>query len=258
MDGWRRGLLGLMWLVGCVTAAPQGDTGGSEGSSEASTTEGGSQCPPPDDCTVPIPEEWCDADPGSPFDENCCKREYCGSHAECDDGLVCAPVVPPVGCTDQVEDGQTVCTCGGPPNGRLASLCVPPSAVEGEWCNTHWTEAECNAAEPIPLGPNDLQFCRWIEVQNMNIHDPIACGIDEPASRCLTIQMGYDPGCAAPQCTSSDGSITLGGPMARAYNGGTDFEVFGVDDLFCGSGIPVGGWIAASDASLGACAFTCE
>jgi len=230
MDGRRWATVGWMWFAG------------------------GFECSVPFDGTG-----WgCSADPRSDFDAGCCFRPTCESHSDCDDGLVCAPIGSRLGCANEIEDGETVCRCGAPPDGRSRPICVPPEAVEGEWCGTHWTQTECNAAASIELGPNDVQVCRWIEVHNVSIYDPAECRVDAPSSRCLTIQEGYDPGCPAQQCTSGDGSITLGGPMAHPLSGGTAFEVFGVDDVLCGSGTPVGNWGPASDASLGACAFTCE
>lgn len=260
------GLSSALVLPACVTpskslgAGETSDTGDDPTLETSDETLGEPACAPNPafTCTVPFepsPGE-CSSDPTSLFDENCCMRLACDSHADCDDGLVCAPATSPFSCSDVVEEGETRCLCGAPPNGAVRSICVPPEAVPQNWCSAHFSEEACNTAEQTEVGGDALQFCRWIETQRLRI-EPITetCELQGPESRCITFDVNPEQGCGPIPCTL--GPLLMSTAIANATSE-SSFEVFGLNDVFCGEGSPVGNWIPADDPLLGPCAMSCS
>lgn len=250
-------------LGACVTPSKSlgaADSTSADGSGDDTTTAGDSECAPHPafDCVTPLDrsEGLCSDDPSSTFDANCCMRPSCESSDECDAGLVCVPTVLPWSCTDMVEDGEMVCRCGTPPNGKLRSTCVPPEDVPEQWCSNYWPEEECNSALPIEAGPVGQQFCRWIEPYIFTVDaEPGECTIAGPAPRCMTFDANPELGCGPLPCTK--GAVSMSTAIAREIGPGA-FEVFGLNDVFCGEASPVGDWIPADDPSLAQCAMTCS
>lgn len=213
------------------------------------TTDPSSCAPNPNfSCTSPYPGSFGECG-GLDFDENCCMRPTCDGAADCAADEVCAAVGSPgLSCIEQ--DGACVCMSDLGPFPR--PVCMPADQVPVDWCGGHADETACNSAAPEEA----LQFCRWIDVHTMSI-DGDSCSISEPEPRCLTIDFNPELGCGPEPCATADHGVLLTTAIARLIDDGTTFEVFGLTDVFCGEGTPVGDWIPATDASLGACALSC-
>jgi hypothetical protein len=253
-------LVGTPWLAACVVGSKslgQGESSSDDGS--GSETHGNVQCPQQGrfNCTVPYDGVELGACGAFALDENCCGRADCTGAADCADNEACVPVGGGFSCADEAVGGQTVCDCTIDNSGSAIPICLPREQVPVDWCAGYTQQAECDGAEPIDRSESDIQFCRWIEVVPLTLDvEQDTCSLTTPEPRCLTIQQGFDPGCAGEPCGIGIEPLSLGNPYAR-FVSETNIEVFGVDDVFCGGGFPVGDWVHADDPSLGQCAFTC-
>lgn len=243
-------ILGAGLAPACTIPASQslGQGESSSSSSDDATTDPSSCAPNPSfQCTSPYPGTFGECG-GFDFDESCCMRPTCGSAADCEGDEVCAAVGSPgLSCSEQ--DGA--CVCGADPGPFPRAVCLPADQVPSDWCGGHVDETACNAAAP----EDAPQFCRWIELYTMTI-DGDSCTVSELEGRCLTIDYNPAQGCGPEPCATANHDVLLTTAIARSIDD-TSFEVFGLTDIFCGEGTPVGDWIPASDASLGACALTC-
>jgi len=243
--------------------ADSGSTTESAESSEgdAPTTGGDGVCEagPAFTCTVPYDGQAFGPCDSNDFDANCCLRPTCHGAEDCADGEACVPAgTSGLSCADEDRDGETFCGCSADASGFQRNVCLPFDRIPLDWCNGYFDEGQCNDAPEVVRAEGDQQFCQWIDVHVLSIDGADSCGMSEPEPRCLTIQRGFDPGCATQQCSIGPAPLVLDTPVARLVDSGTTFEVFGVNDVFCGSGTPVGDWITADDASLGPCAMDCR
>lgn len=261
-------LIAALPLVACVTPSKSlgavDDTGDDTTSTpgDTSDTDGGPVCGPTPSftCTVPYDGMSLGACGGPDFDDDCCMRPTCSGMEDCADGEACvAAGAPGLGCGDVQVDGLTKCECGADAGGPPRQVCLPFDVVPVDWCASLIDEAECNGAATIVRSEEDIQFCQWIDVQVLEIDAPAeSCTLSGPAPRCLTIQQGFDPGCSGTPCAIGPQPLVLSNAMARFVDDGTTIEAFGVDDVFCGGGVPLGGWESAADPSFGVCAFDCS
>lgn len=129
----------------------------------------------------------------------------------------------------------------------------PPTG--DEWCDGFTDEETCNAAPEMEVPGGMPQFCQWIDMQTLTIDAANnSCGTDGPVSRCLTFDFNPNEGCGPIPCTL--GPLLMTTAIARPIDEDT-FEVWGLTDIFCGGGTPVGDWIPADDPSLAQCQMTC-
>jgi hypothetical protein len=125
----------------------------------------------------------------------------------------------------------------------------PP--VGDEWCSVYTDEESCNGAPEM----ENLQFCQWIELETMTVDAANdACTFEGPVSKCLTFDFDPSEGCGPVPC--SLGPLVMHSAIARPVDEDT-YEVWGLHDVFCGGGDPIGEWISADDTSLAQCAMTC-
>jgi len=129
----------------------------------------------------------------------------------------------------------------------------PPTT--DEWCAALLDETSCHEAPEMEVPGVGPQFCRWIELHTLTIDaDADACDIAGPESKCLTFDVNPEEGCGPVPC--SIGQLDMSTAIARAVDDDR-FEVWGLNDVFCGGGSPVGDWISAADPSLAQCQMTC-
>ncbi len=244
--------------------ADSGSTGDGPESSEGDTptTGGDGQCEPSPSftCTVPYDGQAFGPCDSNDFDANCCLRPTCHGAEDCADGEACVPAgTSGLSCADEDRDGEPFCGCSADASGFQRNVCLPLDRIPVDWCNGYFEEEECGSAPEVVRGEGDEQFCQWIDVHLLSIDEGTqSCELSDAEPRCLTIQRGFDPGCASQPCSIGPEPLVLDTPVARLVDGGTTFEVFGINDVFCGSGTPVGDWIPADDASLGPCAMNCS
>lgn len=251
-------ILAALALGACVTSKLSGTgesaTGNDPTRGTGDETTGDPTCPPNPrfNCTAPYNGSFGPCGDG-PLDENCCLPPPCQDDDDCADGEACRPEgLNGFGCADEEVDGELVCQCSANPGGNPEYVCVPDAPPADEWCAAFADETSCNDAPAM-----ESQFCRWIELHTLTIDAANdACKIAGPEAKCLTIDAsgGDEEGCENIACSIAQLDFTT--PVARAV--GTDmFEVWGLNDVFCGGDAPVGDWIAADDPILAQCQMTC-
>ncbi|MBC8071170.1 MAG: hypothetical protein IAG13_22785 [Deltaproteobacteria bacterium] len=261
-------LFGFALVPACVVDSKSlGQGEGDSSSAEEGSSEQGSGTSPDEsceprpgfDCTLPYDGVSFGPCGGLDFDDSCCMRPTCSGNDDCADGEFCVPAGSSgLSCTDEDLGQGPECSCSADASGFLRDVCLPIDLIPADWCAGNYDEASCSAAPQQQRGENDNQFCQWIDVRVLTLDEAAqSCTVGEPEGRCLTIQQGFDPGCAAEPCGIGPEPISMANPYARFVDAGTTIEAFGVDDVFCGSGLPLGAWVRADDQSFSACAFSC-
>lgn len=248
--------LGLLSLATCVASSTQiGVLEQASSSSSSATTGDATQCLP--GCTAPYAGGFaCGDSPKSELDEQCCQRPYCDGDADCPSGTVCNyGGLYGFGCEEIEQDGESVCQCGANPLALGRPMCIPPSAVDPDWCAQLRNQSECEQLRsPIDFGDAHPRICRWVAIEEVR-SDGETCTIVDSLPRCLTLIQPDGNGCSPAQCTLDD--TALNGPLARPLDA-TSYEMIVAGDVLCGVGTPLEDWIPADDPSLGPCAAACE
>jgi hypothetical protein len=259
-------LLGFVLAPACVSKSESLGHGDSSGTDEGSSEQGTETLPdgtceprPGFDCTLPYDGVSFGPCGSVDFDDSCCMRPSCSGNEDCAEGEFCVPAgTSGLSCTDDDFGNGLECGCSADASGFLRDVCLPIEMIPADWCAGNYDEATCSNAPQQQRGEEDIQFCQWIDVRLLVLDEAAqSCTVGEPEGRCLTIQQGFDPGCAAEPCGIGPEPISMANPYARFVDDGTTIEAFGVDDVFCGGGLPLGEWLHASDESFGACTFTC-
>lgn len=250
--------------IACVTPSQSLGAGESTGtatdaSSSAEGSTGEPQMCAPDPaftCTAPYDGSFGECG-GADFDADCCLRPTCGGDEDCAAGESCLGVgTSGLSCADTEFEGETVCSCSADPGGLPRKVCMPSAPADEDWCAVYEDEAACTGAAPMELGPEDRQFCAWLDVTLLEPDvDDAVCDVGATEPRCVTVRQTFEDGCGTFTCNLGQ-TLSFNAPLARTVDG--VIEVFGVNDQLCAVGTPVGAWLPATDPSFGPCAFDCD
>jgi hypothetical protein len=253
-------LAGVAALAGCIVG-PSPVVVEQQGSSSSA---GDDVCPadrPPLGCPYTGSFGACGENPSSELDESCCRRPYCKHHADCDVGMVCSyGGIYSFGCEEVAEDGASVCICGADPLALGRPMCMPPAAVDPDWCTQLRSPEECGGAgagEWTELGSGDVRRCGWVDVEEVRFDtEAQSCARVEALPRCVTLRQPEGNGCSPDTCTLGDDPAEILGPVAQPLDANS-YEMIAAGETLCGVGTPVGDWLPAEDVSLGPCALAC-